>query len=208
MRFTTFEARPIRGQVKKEAYTLASIVNNLAGKRRQRSSGLGNERSQMKTLTQIHVAISLVGILSGIVVVIGLLTAKRFDRWTALFLLSTLATSVTGFFFPFRGLTPAIIVGILSIVLLAGAIVARYARGLVGAWRPVYVVTAIIALYLNVFVLIVQLFQNVPSLKALAPTQTEPAFLVTQLAALLVFVALTIAATIRFRVESVSSLTR
>jgi hypothetical protein len=166
---------------------------------------MGNERSDMKTFTQFHVAISLLGILSGLVVVIGLLTARRLDRWTALFLLSTLATSVTGFFFPFHGVTPAIIVGVLSIVLLAGAIVARYARGLVGAWRLVYVVTAMIALYLNVFVLIVQLFQNVPSLKALAPTQTEPAFLVMQLSALLVFVALTIAAAIRFRVESVSS---
>ena len=162
----------------------------------------------MKTLTVIHVVLSLLGILSGLVVVFGLLTAKRLDRWTALFLLSTFATSLTGFLFPFHGFTPAIIVGILSLVLLAGAIVARYGRGLIGPWRWVYVLTAMIALYLNVFVLIVQLFQNVSWLKELAPTQTEPAFLVAQLCALLIFVVLTITATIKFRVPSISSAAR
>src|SRR6266403_5809267 len=106
----------------------------------------------MNTFTKIHVAISLLGILSGLVVVVGLLTARRLNRWTGLFLLSTLATSVTGFFFPFHGVTPAIIVGIISVILLAGAIFARYARGLAGAWRWIYVITAMIALYLNVFV--------------------------------------------------------
>jgi hypothetical protein len=155
------------------------------------------------TFTQIHVAISLVGILSGLVVMVGLLTAKRLDRWTALFLVSTVATSVTGFFFPFHSVTPAIIVGIISLVLLAAAIFARYARGLAGPWRWIYVVTAMIALYLNVFVLIVQLFQKVPSLKARAPTQTEPSFLVTQLSALVIFVVLTIVAAIRFRVAPI-----
>jgi len=153
----------------------------------------------MDTFTQIHVAISLVGILSGLVVMVGLLTARRLDRWTALFLLSTLATSVTGFFFPFHGVPPAIIVGIISVVLLAGAILARYARGLAGAWRWIYVITAMIALYLNVFVLIVQLFLKVPALKALAPMQTEPPFLVAQLSSLVIFVVLTILATIKFR---------
>src|SRR6266550_8797455 len=148
----------------------------------------------MDTFTQIHVAISLVGILSGLVVMVGLLTAMRLDRWTALFLLSTLATSVTGFFFPFHGVPPAIIVGIISVVLLAGAILARYARGLAGAWRWIYVITAMIALYLNVFVLIVQLFLKVPALKALAPTQAEPPFLVAQLSSLVIFVVLTILA--------------
>jgi hypothetical protein len=132
----------------------------------------------VKTFTQIHVVISLVGIASGLVVMLGLLTAKRFDRSTALFLASTVATSVTGFLFPFHGFTPAIGFGIISMVLLAFAIFARYARRLAGAWRRIYVVTAMIALYLNIFVLIVQLFQNVPSIKALAPTQTEPPFLV------------------------------
>lgn len=155
----------------------------------------------MKTFTQIHVVISLVGIASGLVVMLGLLTAKRFDRSTALFLASTVATSVTGFLFPFHGFTPAIGFGIISMVLLAFAIFARYARRLAGAWRRIYVVTAMIALYLNIFVLIVQLFQNVPSIKALAPTQTEPPFLVAQLGALVVFLVLTIFAVIKFRVR-------
>jgi len=155
----------------------------------------------MKLLTQIHVAISLVAILSGLVVMAGLLSAKKLDRWTAFFLVTTLATSLTGFFFPFHGVTPAIIVGLISLVLLAAAIFARYGRRMVGAWRWIYVITAMIALYLNVFVLIVQLFQKVPALKALAPTQTEPAFLVVQLLTLVIFVVLTILATIRFRIS-------
>lgn len=153
----------------------------------------------MQTLTQIHVAISLAAILSGLVVTVGLLKVKMFDKWTAVFLLTTLATSITGFLFPFHGVTPAIIVGIISLVLLAFAIFARYGRGLLGPWRWIYVVAAMTALYLNVFVLIVQLFQDVPTLKALAPTQTEPSFLVIQLVTLVIFVLLTIVAAIRFR---------
>jgi hypothetical protein len=153
------------------------------------------------TFTQFHVAISLLGILSGFVVLIGLLTAKRLDRWTAFFLLTTLATSVTGFLFPFHGVTPAIIVGLISVILLAVAFFSRYARRLAGAWRWIYVVTAMAALYLNVFVLVVQLFQKVPTLKALAPTQTEAPFLITQLLVLVIFVVLTIFATIRFQVS-------
>jgi len=121
-------------------------------------------------------------------------------------LASTVATSATGFFFPFRGVTPGIIVGIISLLLLAVAIFAQYFRRFVGAWRWIYVVTAMIALYLNVFVLIAQLFQKVPSLKALAPTQTESPFLVAQLSTLLIFVLLTIAAAIRFRSANLISL--
>jgi hypothetical protein len=153
------------------------------------------------TFTQFHVAISLLGILSGFVVLIGLLTAKRLDRWTAFFLLTTLATSVTGFLFPFHGVTPAIIVGLISVILLAVAFFARYGRRLAGAWRWIYVVTAMAALYLNVFVLVVQLFQKVPTLKALAPTQTEAPFLITQLLVLVIFIVLTVFATIRFQVR-------
>src|SRR5436190_16597222 len=122
----------------------------------------------MDTFTLVHVIISLIGIGSGLVVMIGLLTGRQLNGWTALFLASTVATSVTGFFFPFHGFTPAIAVGILSLFLLAVAIFARYGRRLAGAWRWIYVVTAMVALYLNVFVLIVQLFQKVPALKALA----------------------------------------
>ncbi len=153
----------------------------------------------MTTFTQIHVALSLIGILAGFVVAFGLLTAKRLDGWTAIFLISTVATSVTGFFFPFHGFTPAIGVGIVSLVVLAVAIFARYSRRLAGAWRWIYVVAAMIALYLNVFVLIVQLFQKVPALKALAPTQSEAPFLVAQLVAFALFLVLTIFAAIRFR---------
>jgi hypothetical protein len=156
----------------------------------------------MKTFTQIHVAISLIAIFTGLVVMFGLLTRKRLDRWTALFLLTTVLTSVTGFFFPFHGFTPALGVGIVSMLLLAVAIFARYARHLVGAWRWIYVITAMVALYLNVFVLIVQAFQKVPFLKALAPTQSETPFLVTQLIALVLFIVLSIVATIRFRTAS------
>ena len=153
----------------------------------------------MTTFTQIHVALSLIGILAGFAVAFGLLTAKRLDGWTAIFLISTVATSVTGFFFPFHGFTPAIGVGIVSLVVLAVAIFARYSRRLAGAWRWIYVVAAMIALFLNVFVLIVQLFQKVPALKALAPTQSEAPFLVAQLVAFALFVLLTIFAAIRFR---------
>ena len=155
----------------------------------------------MDTLTKVHVIISLIGIGSGLVVVVGLLTAKRLDGWTALFLASTVLTSVTGFFFPFHGFTPAIGVGIISLVLLAIAIIARYPCHLRGAWRWLYVVTAMLSLYLNVFVLVVQLFQKVPALKALAPTQSEPPFQFTQLLVLVLFIALTILAVIRFRIE-------
>jgi len=156
----------------------------------------------MDAFTKVHVVISLIGIASGLIVVFGMLAAQRFDRWTALFLLSTLATSVTGFLFPFHGVTPGIVVGIISVVVLAIAIFARYPQHLRGSWRWIYVVSALVALYLNVFVLIAQLFQKVPQLKALAPTQSEPPFAVTQLGVLVLFVLLGIVATIRFRVES------
>jgi hypothetical protein len=153
----------------------------------------------LQTYTHIHVAISLVAILSGLVVLSGLLTNRRLDNWTSFFLLTTVATSLTGFFFPFHGFTPAIGVGIISLIVLAVAIVARYPGRLLGAWRWLYVISATLALYLNVFVLVVQLFQDVPALNAMAPTQTEPPFLAAQLLTLLIFVALGIIAAIRFR---------
>jgi hypothetical protein len=155
----------------------------------------------MKTFTQIHVVISLIAIASGLVVMLGLLTRKRLDRWTALFLLMTLATTVTGFFFPFHGFTPALVVGVISMFLLALALIARYLRHLENAWRWIYVITALAALYLNVFVLIVQSFQKIPSLKALAPTQSEAPFLIAQLLTLLLFVVLSIVAAVKFDVR-------
>jgi len=155
----------------------------------------------MTTFTFVHVLLSLIGIFSGFVVVFGLLVAKRLDGWTTLFLASTVLTSVTGFLFPFHGFLPSHGVGILSLLALAIAIFARYGRHLAGLWRRTYVITAVIALYLNVFVLIVQLFQKVPALKAIAPTQSEAPFKVTQLVALVLFVVLASFAAIRFRSE-------
>jgi len=129
----------------------------------------------------------------------GLLTRKWLDRWTALFLTTTLATSLTGYGFPVAHILPSHIVGAISILVLALAIYARYARRLDGNWRATYVIGAVIALYLNVFVLVVQSFLKVPALKALAPTQSEPPFAVTQLIVLVLFAALGAWATKRSR---------
>ncbi|HTR46251.1 MAG TPA: hypothetical protein VMM16_02535 [Verrucomicrobiae bacterium] len=153
----------------------------------------------MTTFTFVHVALSLIGILTGLIVALGLLASVRLDSLTAIFLLTTALTSITGFLFPFRGVTPGIVIGILSVVTLAIAILARYGRKLAGPWRWIYAVTLMISLYLNVFVLIVQLFEKVPALRALAPTKTEPPFKMTQLAALIVFFVWTIFAAVRFR---------
>ena len=153
--------------------------------------------------TLVHVVISLAGIFSGFVVLFGLLAGKRLDGWTKFFLITTVATSVTGFFFPLHGFTPAIGVGIISLLVLSIAIFARYPCQLAGRWRWIYVVTAMIALYLNVFVAIVQAFEKAPVLKVLAPTQSEPPFKLTQLVVLALFVVLTIVGVIRFRLEPV-----
>jgi hypothetical protein len=155
----------------------------------------------MRILTQVHVVISLIGILSGLVVMIGLLSSNRRDSWTTLFLASTAATSLTGFLFPFHGVTPGIVLGIISLVVLAIAIFARYVGHLAGAWRWLYVISAMLALYLNVFVLIAQLFQKVPALRALAPTQSDLPFIITQTVLLVIFVVLTILSAIRFRFD-------
>jgi len=146
----------------------------------------------LSTFTAVHVIISLIGIVSGFIVLSGFLSAKRLNGLTALFLLTTVLTSVTGFGFPFDHLLPSHKVGIISLVVLAIAILARYSFHMAGKWRWIYVVTAMIALYLNVFVLVVQSFEKVPSLKAMAPTQSEPPFLVAQLVVLALFIVLTI----------------
>jgi hypothetical protein len=134
----------------------------------------------IENFTILHVAISLVAIVSGLVVLAGMLRARRLPGWTALFLATTVLTSVTGFMFPINGLTPAIVVGLISVVILAIALMALYLKYLSGAWRWIYVVTALMALYFNVFVLIVQSFQKVPALQKLAPTQSEPPFQIAQ----------------------------
>jgi hypothetical protein len=157
------------------------------------------------TFTLLHVLISLVGIASGLIVMYGLLTANRLDNWTLLFLGSTALTSLTGFAFPNAHVTPGIIVGILSMIVLAAAIVARYGLRLSGVWRGIYVVGAAIALYFNVFVLVVQSFEKVSALRALAPTQKEPPFAVAQLLVLVTFIVLTVFAVRRFHAERVTA---
>jgi small-conductance mechanosensitive channel len=151
------------------------------------------------TFTLVHVVLSLVGIGSGLVVMFGLLTGKERGGWTLLFLATTVATSVTGFGFPFDHLLPSHKIGFISLVILAIAILARYTFHLAGAWRWIYVVCAAVALYLNVFVGVVQAFLKVPVLVAMAPQQTEPPFVVTQLVVLALFIVLTIVAAKRFR---------
>jgi hypothetical protein len=156
----------------------------------------------MTTLTFVHVLLSLAGIASGVIVALGMLASKRLDGLTAVFLATTVLTSVTGFFFPYEGFKPSYVVGVLSLIVLTIAIFARYSRHSAGGWRRTYVITSVIALYLNVFVLVVQLFEKVPALKAMAPTQSEPPFKLAQLVVLALFVMLGIFAAIRFRVEA------
>ena len=162
----------------------------------------------MTTFTLVHVVLSLIGIGSGFVVIFGLLNGKRLDGWTALFLATTVATSVSGFGFPFDHLLPSHKVGILSLMVLLVAILARYVFHLAGAWRRVYAISAVVALYFNVFVGVVQAFLKVPALRALAPQQTEPPFLVTQLVVLVIFVLIGIMAAKRFRDEPVRAAAR
>ncbi len=148
--------------------------------------------------TLLHVIVSLAGIGAGLIAVFGLMGDRLLPRWTALFLIATTLTSVTGFLFPFHGVTPAITLGVLSLIVLLLATVALYAGNLAGGWRGTFVISALLALYFNVFVLFAQLFAKVPALKAIAPTQSSPAFGITQLIVLVVFVVLTIRVFKRF----------
>ncbi len=152
--------------------------------------------------TTVHTLISLVGILTGFVVIFGLIGGRRLPYWTGLFLLTTVLTSVTGFGFPFDHLLPSHKVGILSLVILALVIPALYAFHLSGGWRRVYVIGSALALYLNTFVLVVQLFEKVPAFHALAPTQKEPPFAIAQSIVLLLLVVLAVLATRRFHGET------
>jgi hypothetical protein len=144
--------------------------------------------------TTLHVILSLIGIASGVVVLIGMLVGRQLEGLTEVFLATTILTSVTGFFFPFTKLLPSHVVGIISLVVLAAALAALYVFDLAGAWRWIYVAGAVLALYLNVFVGVVQAFQKLSFLQPLAPTQSEPPFLVTQVAVLVIFVALGVVA--------------
>jgi len=155
----------------------------------------------LATFTLVHVIISLIGIVSGILVMFGLLGSSRKPGMTAIFLLTTILTNATGFLFPFTQLLPSHIIAILSLVLLAIACLALYGMKLSGGWRWIYVVTAMISLYLNVFVLVIQSFLKVPFLHALAPSvpPSEPPFAVVQGLVLLFFVLVIIGAVRRFR---------
>ena len=157
----------------------------------------------LQTYTIIHTLISLVAIFTGFVVLFGFLSGKRLDGWTKWFFITAVATTLTGFFFPFHGFTPAIGLGLISLPVLALAIYARYPKNLAGAWRWIYVVGAVLALYFNVFVGVVQSFEKIPALHAMAPTQTEQPFKLTQLIVLSLFVVLAIIAAVRFRPEPV-----
>ena len=144
----------------------------------------------LATYTLVHVGLSLVGIVSGLVVLLGLLAGRRLKVSTALFLATTVATSVTGYGFPFTHLLPSHVVGAISLAVLAVAIYARYVRHLAGGWRATYALCAVAALYFNVFVLVVQSFLKVPALHTLAPSQSEPPFAIAQLGVLVLFIIL------------------
>ena len=155
--------------------------------------------SALPGFTIFHVAISLAAIVSGFIVLFGMIANKRLDTWTAFFLTTTVATSVTGFGFPIKGMTPGIAFGIISLAVLAAVIYARYPRHLAGVWRRVYVMGAAFAFYLNFVVLIVQSFQKVGPLHALAPNQNEPPFLAVQVVSLVAFLVLGTISVKRFR---------
>ena len=155
----------------------------------------------LQIYTIVHTLISLIAIFTGLIVLFGMIGGERLDGWTKWFLVTAVATTITGFFFPFHGFTPAIGLGIISLPFLALTIFARYPKYLAGAWRWIYVIGAVICLYFNLFVLVVQAFEKITALHALAPTQSEPPFKLAQLVVLLVSVLLAIVAAIRFHPE-------
>ena len=153
----------------------------------------------LANFTLLHVVISLIGIVAGAVVVFGMFGSQRMPGWTALFLVTTILTSATGFLFPFTKLLPSHIVGIISLVVLAVAVLALYVFGAAGSWRWIYVATAVLAFYLNAFVAVAQSFLKIAPLKQLAPTGTELPFVIAQGLLLVIFIALFVGAVRRFR---------
>lgn len=153
----------------------------------------------LSTFTTVHVIISLIGIVSGILVVLGMLAGSKSNGLIAFFLASTILTSVTGYFFPADKILPSHVVGAISLVVLALAVVAFYGKHLAGSWRWIYVVTAVIALWFNCFVGVVQAFQKVSFLQLLAPTQSEPPFQIAQAAVLLIMIVASVVAVRRWR---------
>ena len=159
-----------------------------------------------ETFTQLHVIISIIGIISGLVVLWGMLGNRKLAGWTAIFLAFTVLTSITGFPLPPFGIDPPRVIGIISLVLLAGAIMGSYVFHFQGVWRRIYVVTAVVSLYLNVFVFVIQAFQKLAFLQPLAPTQSEPPFVVVQALILVLFAGLGFLSAKRFRPASLASI--
>jgi hypothetical protein len=153
----------------------------------------------LETYTLIHVVISLIGIVSGLIVLFGMFASKRLDGLTAIFLITTVLTSITGFGFPFKGVTPAIILGTLSIVVLALCILARYTFHMSGKWRSIYVITAVVALYFNCFVLVAQTFQK--EILHTKEPPSGPAFAATQGLVLVLFIVFGVMAVKKFHPE-------
>jgi hypothetical protein len=153
----------------------------------------------MPSLVFLHLAISLLGIGSGIVVLLGFFGNKRVDAPTHFFLITTILTSVTGFFLPAHRILPSRILGVLSLIALAVACVGRYSKNMQRGWLTSFVISAMTSLYFNVFVLIAQSFMKVPALHALAPNGVEPPFAVAQGVKLVLFIILTIVALKKFR---------
>ena len=155
----------------------------------------------LPTFTLLHVLLSVVGIAAGLIVMERLLRNRALGLSNTIFLTATILTSASGFLFPSRGpgVTPAQTLGVISLAVLAVAMLALYFGNLIGAWRWIYVVTAVMALYFNVFVAVVQAFAKVGRLRMLAPTQTEPPFALTQAVVLLFFVIVVVIALRRFR---------
>jgi hypothetical protein len=177
-----------------------ALVKSCAGLRKNEGVmvlGIG-----LSTYTIIHVIISLIGIVTGFVVIFGMTGNHRLNGWTFWFLLFTVLTSLTGFGFPFDHLLPSHIVGIISLVVLLIAIVARYSFGLDGPWRWIFIVTAVVAQWFNLFVLVVQSFQKIDFLRVMAPTQSEPPFQIAQGAVLIVMIVLAAAALRKFHPQT------
>ena len=153
----------------------------------------------MSLLTMIHVGLSLIGIAAGLLVIFQMIGGKALGGLNTIFLVTTILTSVTGYFFPFKGVTPGIVIGALSLVVLAIALFALYSKKLAGGWRTTYVVMAVMAQFFNVLVLVVQSFQKIPALHALAPTDDAPIVKISQLCALLLCIVLGIVAARKFK---------
>lgn len=152
----------------------------------------------LSTYTTVHVVLSLIAIFTGFIVVFGMFASKKLKGMTAIFLVTSILTSAGGFLFPNDHITPGIILGILSLIVLLIAIIARYALHLSGVSRSIYAVSAVMALYFNFFVLVAQGFAKVPALHSLAPTGKEPAFFIAQGAALVLFIVLGVYAVKKF----------